>query len=337
MNFLKKIRLPLIVLALLAAALVFLSQGHVYQPEELSYGVTFSKKHSQWLVGDRWRENYLSALDELKIKRLRLPVYWDEVQKNDQDHFDYSDMDWMIEEAGRRDVEVILAIGYRLPRWPECHLPSWSKSLDQEKFQEKTIAYLENTVKRYQSKTQVKAWQIENEPFLRLFGECPSFDSKFLDKEISTVRRLDERPIVITDSGELSLWIPTAKRADIFGTSLYLNTYSLMTKSYIHYPIGPWFFQLKKNFGSFFAKPKKWVIIEMQAEPWGPISYTEMSEQDKARTMDVEKLKDILEFGRQAGFKDFYLWGVEWWYWEKEVKGNRAYWDMAKEVFSKSQ
>jgi len=144
---------------------------------------------------------------------------------------------------------------------------------------------------------------------------------------------LDSRPIVITDSGELSFWVESARRADIFGTSMYLNTYSARTKSYIHYPITPGFFHFKKNIVSLFAHPKDWIVIEMQGEPWGPAGVTELSAADQAKTMNLEKFQNILEFGRQAGFKDFYLWGAEWWAWEKDVKGNSSYWDYAKTLF----
>jgi hypothetical protein len=334
MKLAKLIKTFLIIICALTVIALILGRGPVYKAEDLSYGTTFSVKHAKWLVGDKWRDNYLSMLDDLKVNKIRVPAYWDEIQKSDYEHFDYSDLDWMMEEAGKRDARIIMAVGYRLPRWPECHLPDWAKSLDIADMQKQTLAYLKNTIERYKDKPQISAWQIENEPFLRLFGQCPEFDTDFLDKEIALVKSLDNRPIVVTDSGELSLWIHAAARADTFGTSLYLNTYSQATRSYIHYPIGPSFFHFKKNLAALFANPKKWIVIEMQAEPWGPISYVEMSEKEKSRTMDIDKFRQILEFGRRAGFQEFYLWGVEWWYWEKEVKNNPIYWDEARKVFS---
>ncbi len=334
MNIIKLIKWILIVACALTLIFLAFSRGHVYNEKELSYGATFSVKHSKWLVGDQWRDNYLSMLDDLEVRTIRVPAYWDEIQKTDGDHYDYSDLDWMVDEAGKRNARIVLAVGYRLPRWPECHLPDWVKPLDEASMQDKVLSYMKNTVERYKDKPQIYAWQIENEPFLRLFGQCPNFSSDFLDKEIAMVKDMDERPIIVTDSGELSLWIHAASRADILGTSMYLNTYSQATKSYIHYPIGPSFFMFKKNLVSLFAHPKKWIVIEMQAEPWGPVSYVEMSEKEKARTMDVDKFKKILEFGRQAGFQEFYLWGVEWWYWEKTVKNNPVYWEEARKVFT---
>jgi hypothetical protein len=332
-KLIKKLKTILFIVAALTLLVVLLSRGQVYAERELSYGATFSKKHAEWLVGERWKDNYTQALDSLGIRKLRIPAYWDEVQKNDGDHYDYADLDWMMDEAERRQAKVVMAVGYRLPRWPECHLPTWAKPLAVEDVQTKTLAYIRKTIERYKDRPGIVAWQVENEPFLRLFGECPEFDPKFLDREIALVKEIDRRPIVVTDSGELSLWVPAAKRADTFGTSMYLNTYSQSLKSYIHYPIGPGFFFFKRNLAGLFAKPANWVVIEMQAEPWGPVSYTEMSEKEKARTMDIKKLRQMLEFGRLAGFREFYLWGVEWWYWEKEVKGNPVYWEEAKNIF----
>ena len=322
----------LIILAAVILLLFLLSQGKVYPKSELSYGMTFSEPYAKYLGLD-WKQTFTAALDDLNIRKFRIPAYWDDIQANNKSDYDYSDLDWQVNEVGKRNGTVILAVGYRLPRWPECHLPDWAANLPQQDKEQDTLDYLKTTVERYKNDPQIIAWQVENEPFLTFFGDCPKFSPAFLDKEIALVKSLDSRPIVVTDSGELSVWYPAASRANIFGTSVYLNTYSSNFKSYIHYPILPGFFQLKKNIVGLFAHPKKWIVIEMQAEPWGPDSVLNLSDADMAKTMTPEKLQYILNFGQQAGFQEFYLWGVEWWAWEKQVKGNSAYWDMAKTLF----
>jgi hypothetical protein len=332
-KILKKIFVILVVVLFFS---FILSQGKIYPKSELSYGVTFAKSYAEWLGLD-WKKTYLASLDDLGVKKLRIPAYWDEIQATSSVISDYEDLDWQVDEAAKRSTGIIMAIGYRLPRWPECHLPAWAGNLSQEEKQQLTLDYMRETVERYKDKSNIIAWQVENEPFLTFFGQCPPFDPDFLDKEIALVKKLDSRPVVVTDSGELSFWVPAAKRADIFGTSMYLNTYSANTKSYIHYPITPGFFKFKKNIVSLFAHPKDWVVIEMQGEPWGPVAVTSLSDEDIAKTMTIKKFQNILEFGRQSGFKDFYLWGVEWWAWEKEVKGNSQYWDYAKTLFGKRQ
>ncbi|HTW96410.1 MAG TPA: hypothetical protein VMD74_01990 [Candidatus Methylomirabilis sp.] len=324
----------LVVLVVVIFLAVILSQGKNYPQDELSYGVTFAKSYAEYLGLD-WQKTYLSILDDLGVKKLRLPAFWNEIQQGGKDKYDYAALDWQIDQAGTRNAKIVLAVGYRLPRWPECHLPDWAANLPAAEKQQDTLDYIKTTVERYRDKNQIIAWQVENEPFLSFFGDCPPFDPAFLDKEIALVKSLDARPIIITDSGELSFWIPAAKRADIFGTSMYLNTYSANTKSYLHYPILPAFFHFKKNIVSLFAHPKDWIVIEMQGEPWGPVAVTKLSDQDMAKTMTLDKFKYIIKFGQQAGFKDFYLWGVEWWAYEKQFKGNSTYWDYAKTLFQR--
>lgn len=327
----KKIWKIFAILVVLLFIVFLFSQGKIYSRKELDYGITFSKKQAESLNLD-WRVVYLSTLDDLGVKKLRLPAYWNEINR-EEDVYDWDDLDWQIEEAGKRGVEIILAAGGRLPRWPECHFPDWAEKLDKEKREEKLLLYIDTVIKRYKDIKSIVAWQIENEPFLSHFGDCPELDSKFLDKEIAIARSLDSRPIVVTDSGELSVWWPAARRADIFGTTMYRDTYSTHLKRYVHYPIKPGFFRFKKNIVDIFTSPKEWIVIELQAEPWAPIPYQYATKAERDRTMEINKFREMLEFARKTGFRKFYLWGAEWWYWEKETQGNPEMWEEAKKLF----
>ncbi|MFA6390067.1 MAG: beta-galactosidase, partial [Patescibacteria group bacterium] len=199
-------RKSLLLLVLFFLSLVLaLSLGKNYPKSELSYGLTFSKKKASDLGFD-WKKVYLSVLDELKVKKLRLAAYWDEVEPA-KGKYEWADLDWQVKEAEKRNVELILAVGSRLPRWPECHYPGWAKDSSKEETDSRLLNYIKETVKRYKDSKAVKYWQVENEPFLNHFGECPNPDKNLLDKEIALVKSLDSREIVITDSGELSFWI----------------------------------------------------------------------------------------------------------------------------------
>ena len=330
-KIIKKFKFWLSALIIFFFILFLLSRGLVYKKEHISYGVTFSKKQSIDLGLD-WKENYLAILDDLGVKKLRLSAYWDDVEK-ENNIYTWEDLDWQINEAEKRGTEIILSIGMRLPRWPECHPPDWIKNKNQEEKNKETLEYIENTINRYKDRESIKVWQIENEPFLPHFGECPDLDKDFLDMEIALARELDTRPILVSDSGELSLWVPAAARADIFGTTMYRDTYSEALKSYIHYPIEPGFFRFKKNISRFFANPEKWLVIELQGEPWGPEPFQNLSSEERDKTMSYEKFLDIIEFSRKTGFQEFYFWGVEWWYWEKEVNNEGRFWEEARDLF----
>jgi hypothetical protein len=308
-----------------------MSQAKIYEAKELDYGITFSKKQAVSLGLD-WSAVYLDILDNLRIKKLRLPAYWDEIESQDGS-YNWQDLDWQINEASRRNVEIILAIGGRLPRWPECHFPGWIETFTDKQREDRLLQYIRETVTRYKDNKNIVAWQIENEPFLSHFGKCPKLKRDFLDQEIVLAKSLDERPIIVTDSGELSVWVPAARRADIFGTTMYRDTYSAFLERYVHYPITPSFFRFKKNIASFFAQPDEWIVIELQAEPWAPEPYQNVSQEERERTMNIDKFGEIIEFARQTGFQEFYLWGVEYWYWEKEINNNPEFLQEAKKLF----
>ena len=309
--------------------LAFSEKPAALAPGVDSFGATFSIKYAKDMKLD-WREAYLAVLDDLKVKRLRIPAYWDEIESN-EGKLNFSDLDWQLAEAEKREIKVVLSIGYRLPRWPECHIPKWAKDKPRADFENDALDYLKTTIERYRSNRAVTYWQIENEPFLRGFGECPKFSAEFLDKEIALARSLDPRPIVVSDSGELSLWFQAAKRADIFGTTMYRTIWNKYL-GYFNYPLPPEFFHLKANIVRSFGTMRRAIVIELQAEPWGPKMAYDLSPEEEQESFSPQKFRDNIKYAKAVGFPEVYLWGAEWWYWKKQ-KGDDRYWEIAKEIF----
>ncbi len=331
-HFFRKIRHIIYVLVALFSLLFILSRGPSYDPKEFEYGITFSYRQSTDLGLD-WKQVYLAMLDELQVKNLRLPAYWDDLEAT-KGQYDWEALDWQIDEAEKRNVSLILVLGQRVPRWPECHIPNWAEDLAEKERQEVTLEHIQKTISRYKNRPNIRFWQVENEPFLPNFGICPEFDKKFLDTEIALAKELDTRPVIVTDSGELSLWALAAKRADVFGTTMYLDTYSKTLKSYIHYPITPAFFRVKKNLANLFASPQDWIVIELQGEPWGRLSFQTLEQSERDKTMTPDRFKNTIAFIQDTGFKTFYWWGIEYWYWEKQVNNNPFYWNTAQQLFN---
>ena len=299
---------------------------------EATLGVTFSNRYASD-IGLDWRAAYLATLDDLQVKKIRIPVYWDLVEKT-EGQYDFSDVDWELSEAKKRNVDVVLVVGQKVPRWPECAIPDWALSSDQKR-KDSLRDFEKIVIERYKNEPEIEYWQVENEPFL-LFGVCPKPDPALLDSEISLVHSLDSsRKIIVTDSGELSLWIQAAKRADVFGTTMYRNVYKNGV-GYYTYPIGPRFFRFKYGLINLFAHQDNAIVIELQAEPWiaGYTTNQPLSEQFKSMTSD--KLKANVDYAREVGFPQIYLWGVEWWYWLKVQKDYPQVWDTAKQLFSEN-
>ncbi|MBI4991599.1 MAG: beta-galactosidase [Candidatus Harrisonbacteria bacterium] len=311
--------------------LFFIQKPADLTPGLKTFGVTFSKQAAE-SFGLDWQEAFRAILDDLGAKNLRLSVYWTETEPS-EGQYDFSILDWQLKEAERRGVKIIVAVGQRLPRWPECHIPDWAKNLPTEERRERLLKLIDVVVNRYKSLSAIKYWQVENEPFLIGFGECLPFDKKFLDKEIAFVRSLDSRLIIVSDSGELSLWLQAARRADIFGTTMYRSVWSnKIPGGYLRYPLPPSFFYLKANLIKYFASTKNIIVTELQAEPWGPKQIKEMAPMERDTSLSLEKFKANIEYARQVGFREAYLWGAEWWLWEK-MSGRPEFWEYAKSLF----
>ncbi|MDP3957252.1 MAG: beta-galactosidase [bacterium] len=302
--------------------------------EDVKLGMTFSSRYATDLGLD-WRQTYLALLDDVGVKKLRLPVYWDLTEpKSGEYHFD--DLDWQLQEAKKHQAEVILAIGQRVPRWPECHIPGWVSADDKER-QASLLRFMGRTVERYRNNPAVTMWQVENEPFLA-FGVCPAFDRDFLEQEVAFVKTLDpSRPVLLTDSGELSLWYGAASRGDVFGTTMYRRIWSKSVGGYFTYPIGPNFFLTKAFLVNVLAHQYNLIVIELQAEPWASGWIAGIPLEEQFRTMDETKLRENAEYAKRVGFPEVYLWGGEWWYWMKEKKDYPALWETGKEIFRESE
>jgi len=296
------------------------------------WGVAFSRIFSEEM-GLNWQENYLAIINDLHPEYLRLPVYWQDVEA-EPGKFNFNYYDWMIAEAEKKNVKLVLVIGRKTPRWPECNLPDWINKNNLESQKTPIVNLLTQIVERYRDKPNLYAWQVENEPFLN-FGECPLMGGDFLDKEIARVREIDpNHPIMVTDSGELSAWVQAAKRADIFGTTMYLIVHSQKV-GYLEYNLPPRFFWLKANIVHLFYPQKPIIVSELQAEPWGPNLLYDITVDEMMKTMSFPQLQKNIEYAKQVGFPDVYLWGAEWWYWMKIHEGRSEYWEYIKDVINK--
>jgi hypothetical protein len=324
----------MILIILLVLILVFICYffiGWSPQAEKIIWGVNFSQKHAENLGLD-WKETYLAILEDLKVKNLKLITQWDLIEA-EKDNFYFDDLDWQIDTAENRGVEILLVIGMKTGRWPECHLPEWAKNLNKEEVKERILKLIEKIVRRYRYSDSIRYWQVENEPFFP-FGECPFEDKKFLRKEIELVKSLDfnKRPVIISDSGELSLWMKTATFGDFVGITLHRKVWFREIKSYVSYPFPPVYYWRKSQLIKKLFK-KEVICVELQAEPWGfKLLYDVPLEQQK-KTMDFERFQKNIEFAKKTGLKEFYLWGSEWWFWLKEKQNQPEIWNEAKKLF----
>lgn len=320
----------LIVLTILTALIVFVYTRNYGKNNQVFYSVTFSQVYAQEL-GLEGRETLSAILDGLKPAKLRLATYWNQIE-GEQGKFDWSYLDWQVKEAEKRGVPVVLIIGRRVPRWPECHDPFWLNGLSIAKQQQETLRWLQAAVEHYRGRQIIQMWQVENEPLLSLFGTCPPPNKEFLKKEIQLVRSLDSRPIMITDSGELSLWLRTAGLTEVLGTTVYRSVWNKYLGYWRHlYP--PAFYHWRALLAKWRGN-RKVIVSELQAEPWGAgKSLTEFSIAEQTKHFNIDDFVANTNFARRAGFQEINLWGAEWWHWLKK-QGDDSFWQAAEKLMA---
>jgi len=299
--------------------------------EDMKFGVSFTHHHAESLEMD-WKETYGAILDDLEVRRMRIAAYWDRIELENGE-YDFSDVDYQVKEAQKRDVDLILAFGVKTPRWPECHIPKFYME-DKVEREKALLEFEEVLVERYKGYDNITHWQVENEPFLKFFGDCPegAIDENLIDQEIALVKELDpDRDVIVTDSGELSIWLQAAERADVFGSTLYRIIYK-PPFGYVEYPLGPNFFRMKALLAKIVTGQENFIISELQAEPWPKAWILHVSVEEQYKTMNPEKFKEIIDYTQKTNFEEAYLWGVEWWYWLKETQGKPEMWEEAQEI-----
>lgn len=328
-TWVKRIAIVLGITVLLGMALSLFA-GKKASP--IRYGVTFSYPYAQAL-GLNWREVYEKMFTELGVGLVRVPAYWNAVES--QEHtYSFEALDFQLDTAAQHNATVILAVGRRLPRWPECHEPSWLSEKDASVARNAQLSFVESVVRRYQNHPALEMWQVENEPFLASFGECPTPDVQLLDDEIALVKKLDPvHKVLITDSGELSSWLSAGKRGDLFGTTLYRYVFSdVFNRYWINY-IPYWFYRVKAGYLRLLYGRRDIMIAELQAEPWTTKGITQTPIDEQFKTMSPEKFKKMLSVAKATGFSPQILWGVEWWYWMRG-QGHEEFWNEAKQLFT---
>lgn len=312
-----------------AIIFVYFFVGRGKEAKNIEWGVNFSQKQSGNL-GLNWQKNYLAILDDLGAKKIKLSTHWDLIEIN-PDSYNFTDLDWQIEEARKRGAKILLVIGMKTPRWPECHLPDWAAGLSKGQQQDEILKMLKEIVLRYKGNEAIEMWQVENEIFFS-FGECPWRDKKFLQKEVNFVKSLDTRPVMVTDSGEYSLWWKAARIGDIVGTTLYRKVWFKELGMYVPYPIPPIFYSRRRSLiKKLFNKDA--LCVELQAEPWGPVLLYDLPIETQGKNMNLKIFKNNVSFAKKTGMESFYFWGAEWWYWMKEENNNSEIWDEAKKLF----
>lgn len=329
------VRILLVILALLIFSLLILfvfAQKEV--PQKITYGISYNLPYVLELGLDP-DVVFDAFVNDLKVRDFRLSTHWTLIEPI-QNQFDFTWMDTDIRKVEKVNGHIILGVGRRLPRWPECHVPDWAKSLTWEEQKKELREYITAVVLRYKDSSAVTHWQVENEPYLSLFAYdfCGNLDEAFLEEEIALVKSLDPtRPVLVTDSGNLGTWNGAYRQGDAFGTSVYVYFWNPELGQFKSI-LPPWFYRVKENIMALLHGEKETFLIELSLEPWLLEPVTAVDIETQYSRMNIEKFNEIIAYAENTRYEKQYLWGGEWWYWLSK-NGHPEMWERGKQLYNK--
>lgn len=324
--------------------------------DSVTVGTTFSPRQCEYLEMD-WKETYLAIL-ELDFDVIRLGAYWNAIEK-EREVYDFTDLDWQIEQAEKHKTPVILTVGMKAPRWPEYFIPEWVYKNTNLRFaatvsenlylQSKALKFIEQVIDRYKHRGIITHWQVENEALNRFGGKYWRMHKGFLAREVALVRELDpkNRPVLLT-TATYPNWLlnfissistsgdPIADNLEM-GDILGINVYPIIGQKL--WQRGFYIWSGRKQREIYFSQllsriedsGKELWITELQAEPWEP-GHLVYRVNDRVPTGWPESTKLAFQEMRSWGYRTFLLWGAEFWYHQKKEHDNHEWWRMAEEI-----
>ena len=155
----KKQKIVIIIVAvlsfiLLCNALLLLRFSIKSSKEHEAIGTSFSQVQAE-RYGSDWRRNYIAILEEIGFKHVRVAAYWDRIERNPGE-YDFSELDWMIEQAKQHDAKLTVVVGQKVLRVPECYYPSWLDRHDTTKVANSTNKLIATIADRYKGESTIE-------------------------------------------------------------------------------------------------------------------------------------------------------------------------------------
>ncbi len=307
---------------------------HSEVSKPLQLGVSFIPDYAASLGVDP--KANLDALLNIGVKQLRLVSYWSDGEQT-QGQYDFSQLDWQFKKAEAAHAQVILTLGLRQPRWPECHIPNWVGNEPISVWQPQLENYMTAVINRYKASPSLQSYQLENEYFLHGFGTCTDFSRQRLVDEYNLVAKTDPSHPIIVGRSNNALGTPIGQPTpDMFSISIYKRVWDAgVTGRYLEYPFPAWYYGFVAGVQKMVTG-KDMIIGELQAEAWPPhgqtIPETSLVEQNKS--LNARRLQDRFGYGEGTGMRDIVLWGGEYWYYRMVVLHDPSLWNVAKQEYS---
>lgn len=326
-----------------------LLQHHMGPWRTTQLGTTFSPLQCRYM--DLVPRRVFDQVCRLELDRIRLGAYWNAIEKRPGE-YDFAELDWLLDRCDAHGIEAVLAVGMKVPRWPEFHFPDWvaelgdiqagTEALDVRSpaVAAAALKFVERVIEHCRSAPALQYIQVENEPFTRLEITGGRFLSPaFVQREVELVRSGKRRhqKILLTNA----LHLPSPKLEEdhsAFWNSLPLGD-AVGMNVYTKVPAGDTGFYLEPA-TDFWQTLQTWQqtlqqydreawIAEAQAEPWEPQQLVAMKNLDNPSATPL-RMRTLVHALRGMGYSTILLWGCEYWYWQRQQGRNQWWWEVQR-------
>jgi hypothetical protein len=339
-NLWHKIVCVVLAIFILSTAIMYgLGQYYIYSQRNipLQLGVSFIPDQAEALGLNP--KQTMDALLSIGVKHFRLTSYWSDMEPT-PGHYDFSTLDWEFAKAEAHHAKIILTVGLRQPDWPECHMPTWVGNQPMSWWQPKLEKFMTAVIERYKNSPALESYQLENEYFLKGFGDCTNFSRQRLIDEYNLVKKLDPHHPIIIGRSNNAIGIPIGQpQANLFSISVYRRVWDAnITHRYLEYPWPAWYYAFLAELQKIVDNNRNMIIGELQADTWTPhglpITQTTLAQQNQS--MNATRMAQNIRFAEATGMKQIYLWGAEYWYYRMEKLHDPSLWNVAKQFFAKT-
>lgn len=326
----------LIIILVIIGIMYGIARWYIYTQSSipLQLGVSFSPDYAQSLGLNP--QQTMKALIDIGVKQFRLDSYWSDMEP-EPGVYNFSTLDWEFKDAEQAHAKVILVVGLRQPRWPECYMPLWAENEPQSVWQPQLEAFMTKVIDRYKNSPSLESYQLENEYFLKGFGNCTNYSRSRLISEYDLVKKLDPKHSIILGRSNNDIGFPIGQPTpDEYSISVYKRVWDAnVTHRYLEYPFPAWYYAFLAGVQKIFLH-RNMIIGEMQAEPWPPDgkTITKISLTEQNKSLDPTRLINRFKYGEATGMRDIVMWGAEYWYYRMVKLHDPSLWNIAKKEFS---
>ncbi len=295
-----------------------------------------------------------TLLTGLNARYVRISVQWSEVEPREGE-YDFALLDALLAEAERHDAKVLVTVGMKAQRHPEYYIPDWALARgrpaeraspsDDPYLHDRALAMVEAVVRHVAGSTAIDSWGAENEPFVEshrssFWGLTPEWVTEVAD----TIRANDplRRPVVAGHGQHLAIdqdWRDAIAPADVLSASIYpfrnvtILGYDFVVPILEIGPLGPNYAHQGREARK---RGKEYWVTEIQAEPWIDTDPRFVGPGNPSPNLTESKFRRSVEYARKTGAQRVYLWGAEWWLFQRDHYGDDWWWELAKATIATS-